>query len=61
MVRKIEKSDVTALQAEHARFEAAIDALVSEEGCTRAEAAVAIVSIEASYRKFIEVGDPDSL
>jgi hypothetical protein len=60
LVRKIEKTDVTALQAERARFEAAIDALVSEEGCTRLEAALAIVSVEPSYRKFIEDSDNDS-
>jgi hypothetical protein len=48
------------LQAERARFEAAIDALVSEEGCTRLEAALAIVSVEPSYRKFIEDSDNDS-
>jgi hypothetical protein len=61
VIRKVLREDITQLQAEKARFEAAIDALVQEEGCTRAEAAAAIVSIEASYRKFIDIHDPDSL
>jgi hypothetical protein len=61
VIRKIQKEDITQLRAERMRFEAAIDALVQEEGCSRAEAAAAIVSIEASYRKFIEVCDNDSL
>ncbi len=57
LVRKIEKRDVTMLEAERARFDAAIDALVEQEQCTRSEAALVLATINQSYKKFI--AEPD--
>jgi hypothetical protein len=60
VVRKVQKEDITQLEAERQRFEAAIDALVEKRGCTRADAAVVMAAVNPSYKKFIEVSEPDS-
>jgi hypothetical protein len=60
VVRKAQKEDVTQLEAERQRLEAAIDALVEKRGCSRADAAVVMAVVNPSYKKFIEVGEPDS-
>ena len=61
MVRKIQKAGLTRLAAERQRFEAAIDLLVEEYGVSRAEAASTLVSVEASFKKFLDECDNDSL
>ncbi len=57
IIRKIHKEDLTQYQVERQRFEAAIDALVEKRGCTRVDVALALATVEASFRKFLEGED----
>jgi hypothetical protein len=61
VIRKVQKEDLTQLQAERQRFEAAIDALVEKRGCTRSDASLALCYVQPSFRKFIEESDNDPL
>jgi hypothetical protein len=54
IVRKIEKADLNAFEAERLRFERAIDILVEEEGITRIEAANELIAVEPSFKKYLE-------
>jgi hypothetical protein len=60
IVRRVEKVDLNALEAEHERFECAIGALMDKRGCTRSDAAVVLATVNPTFKKFIEVSD-DSL
>jgi hypothetical protein len=61
ILRKVEKTDLKAREAERLRFERAIDLLVEEYGISRAEAAANLIEVEPSFKKFIEGCDNDSL
>jgi hypothetical protein len=54
LVRKVLKEDITQLAVEHQRFEAAIDALVEKRGCSRSDAALALATVQPSFKKFLE-------
>jgi hypothetical protein len=60
VIRKVQKEDITQLAVERQRFEAAIDALVEKRGCTRADAAVVMATVNPTFKKFIEVSEPGS-
>lgn len=52
LVRKIEKSDITALEAERTKFELAVSALVERRGCGREEAVLVLVTVVPHFAKF---------
>jgi hypothetical protein len=61
-VRRLDSvKEQTESEKERMRFEYAIDALVEKRGCTRADAAVVLATVNPTYKKFIEVSDNDSL
>jgi hypothetical protein len=53
-------TNAVEMKAERQRFEAAIDLLVEEYGISRAEAGATLVSVEPSFKKFLEP-EADSL
>lgn len=58
IVRKVEKVDLTALEAERQRFQAAVDALVEQRGCSRADAAIVMAAVNPAYKRFLEPESP---
>jgi hypothetical protein len=53
IVRKVEKVDLTMLEAEKARFNAAVDALVEKRGCSRGDAAIVLATVNPAYKRFL--------
>lgn len=57
ITKKIEKTDVTALEAERTKFELAVSALVERRGCGRDEAVLVLVAVVPHFAKFAPVDE----